>query len=254
MGDEMKRVLISGAAGAMGKAVYAALENADGIIATAGIDLVGSLMDIPVFRSFSECDIDIDIVIDFSSPAALNDIAKFCKNHKKPVVLCTTGYNKEQEIIANELSRSVPVFRSANMSLGVNLIANLAKTASRILGKGFDIEIIEKHHRKKVDSPSGTAMMLANEINAANSDKYRYVYERESIRKSRDGDEIGIHSVRGGTIVGEHEIIFAGTDEVITISHNAMSKNVFATGAVSAAIFLLAQPAGFYDMNDLFKS
>lgn len=243
---------MSGIGGAMGRAMLSACSGNDKIKIVAGVDIKSGEIDgIPIYASFGDCKDEIDVVVDFSTPVVLDSLIDYCRKNRKPAVICTTGYSEEQELKVRELSKDVAVFRSANMSLGVNLIASLAKTASKILGEGFDIEIIEKHHRKKVDAPSGTAMMLAKEINAANDNRYRFVYERESVRQPRNCDEIGISAVRGGTIVGEHEILFAGTDEVITLSHSATSKSVFATGAVSAALYLAKQSVGFYNMDNL---
>ena len=251
----MLRVIISGIMGTMGKVVLSRCINNSQINVVAGVDLSsGSIENIPVYSSFFECEESADIVIDFSNPSNFDNLYNFCLANMIPVVICTTGFSEEQENKIKHLSQSVAVFKSANMSLGVNLLAALAKTAVSILSEEFDIEIIEKHHRRKVDAPSGTALMLAKEINAVCDNRFHYIYERESARKSREDNEIGIHSLRGGTIVGDHEIIFAGNDEVITISHSASSRNVFATGAISAALFLVSQKSGLFDMSAMINS
>ena len=251
----MIRVLLSGICGAMGKVFLDACSLREDMEVVAGVDLSqGETGGIPVYPAFCEVREQADILVDFSNPAALDSLYAFCVENSVPAVICTTGFTSGQETKIAELSEEVPVFKSANMSLGINLLANLAKTAAGLLSPGFDIEIVEKHHKRKVDAPSGTAMMLAKEINSACSDSFHYVYERESARQSRKTDEIGIHSIRGGTIVGDHDIIFAGTDEVITLSHNASSRSVFATGAIAAALFLIKQPPGLYSMNDLIAS
>jgi 4-hydroxy-tetrahydrodipicolinate reductase len=178
---------------------------------------------------------------------------EFAKQKKIPAVICTTGYSDEQIKKINDAAKVIPIFFSSNMSLGISLIKDLAKKAVSVLGEEFDVEIVEKHHNQKIDAPSGTALMLANEINSEVGEKYTYEFDRHSKRQKRSKNEIGIHSVRGGTIVGEHEVIFAGKDEVITISHSAFSKKVFAVGAVNAVRFIIDKPAALYTMDDLLK-
>jgi len=236
----------------MGKMILLACRSETELTVVAGVDQVaGDTDSLPVYSSFKDCIEKADVVLDFSNSVVLDSIYEYCSVNKIPAVICTTGFTEEQEKKIAQLSKIVPVFKSANMSLGVNLIANLAKTAAKLLSGSFDIEILEKHHRRKVDAPSGTAMMLANEINAACDGRYHYVYERESVRQSRGNEELGIHAIRGGTIVGEHDVIFAGTDEIVTLSHSASSRSVFATGAIAAVKFIVRQEPGFYNMNDL---
>ena len=250
----MTNILIVGVRGAMGAAVIAACRTREEFNVVAGVDMVmGDFEGIPVYSSFDDCAKEADVVIDFSNPMALDSIISYCGAKKVPAVICTTGFSDEQQAKILKLSKTAPVFKSANMSLGVNLIANLVKSASRLLSDGFDIEIVEKHHRRKVDAPSGTAFMLANEINSVCDGRYHFVYDRESVRQARSDNELGIHSVRGGTIVGEHDVIFAGIDETVTISHSALSRNVFASGALAAASFITEQPPGLYDMNHLIE-
>ena len=193
------------------------------------------------------------MIIDFSHVSVLTPLLAYATKERIPVVLCTTGYTESQVNELKEASKQIPVFYSRNMSLGINLLIELAKKAAVILGDQFDIEIIEKHHNQKIDAPSGTALMIADAISSVEDRQMTYMYDRHSQRKKRDKNEIGMHSVRGGTIVGEHEVIFAGPHEVITLSHSAQSKEIFANGSINAAVFLAKQPAGLYDMSDLLK-
>ena len=212
-------------------------------------------MIIRFFTSLDQCDIDVDVIIDFASPKATNSLLSYAVKHKIPVVLCTTGLSKEQIELAREASQKVAVLRSANMSLGVNMLLKLIKDAVKTLEPaGFDVEIVEKHHNKKVDAPSGTALALADSINEAMNNQYEYIYDRSQQTIPRGKKELGISSVRGGTIVGEHEIIFAGCDEVIEFKHTAYSKAIFAKGSVSAAKYLAGRRAGLYDMSDVINS
>lgn len=218
----------------------------------AGIDpLDDGSRDFPVLRAPSEFEGKADVIIDFSHPSALAGLLEYAVSSSTPAVVSTTGLNDAQLNLIRQTSRRIPVFFSANMSLGVNLVRELAVTAAKLLGGDFDIEIVEKHHNKKLDAPSGTALMLADAISDALPVTPRYEYDRHSKREKRPRDEIGIHSVRGGTVVGEHDIIFAGLDEVITISHSARSKQLFAVGALNAALFLAGKSAGLYDMTML---
>jgi 4-hydroxy-tetrahydrodipicolinate reductase len=205
-----------------------------------------------VFTNIADCTVEADVLIDFSSPRALDGILAYCTEKKVAAVICTTGYTEEQMAQIREASARTAVMKSANMSLGINMLLKLVQDAARLLAPaGFDMEIVEKHHNLKVDAPSGTALALADSINEALDEKYAYCYDRSQDRKPREKYEIGISAVRGGNIVGEHEVIFAGRDEVIEFKHTAYSKGVFAKGAVQAAKYMAGRPAGFYDMQDV---
>lgn len=248
----MVNVLISGCSGRMGHVVAEELAARDDAKAVAGVDLRTVACDFPVFPSPAEVNVPVDVVIDFSNPAVLSALLNYAKQKKVSLVLCTTGYDEKQVAAIKAAAQEVPIFYSRNMSLGINLLIELSKKASQILGPAFDVEVIEMHHNQKIDAPSGTALMIADAIAETRSETH-YVYDRHSQRKKREPSEIGIHSVRGGTIVGEHEVLFAGHHEVIKLSHSAQSKEVFAAGAVNAAVFLAGKPAGLYDMSDLLK-
>ena len=251
---EQIKILISGASGKMGRAVAAAVSEREDCIIRAGIDLkTDAYADFNIYQNFSELPEKPDVIIDFSNPAALDNLLNYCLVNGVPCVLATTGYSEEQIAQIKKASESIPVFFSFNMSLGINLLVQLAKKATSILGNQFDIEIVEKHHNQKLDAPSGTALMLADAINSSLDNQYHYVYDRHSRRQKREKSEIGLHAIRGGTIVGEHDIIFAGHDEVITLSHSAASKEVFAVGAVNAAVFLKNQKSGMFDMSALMS-
>ena len=251
----MINVTITGANGKMGHVISSIIAERDDCTVISGIDL--NTADNGKFPIVSEPALlpqKPDVIIDFSHPSALDKLLEYCLSTGTPVVIATTGFSDEQIAKIKSAAEQVPVFFSFNMSLGINLLANLAKTAAKLLGGQFDIEIVEKHHNQKIDAPSGTAIMLGNAINSVLDDKYHYVYDRHSVRAKREKTEIGMHSVRGGTIVGEHEIIFAGRDEVISLKHEAHSKQVFAVGAVNAGVFLCGKPAGLYAMSDLLAS
>ena len=249
----MTEILLSGAFGKMGKTVTEYAENNKRLKIVCGVDNGEGIHKYPVYRSFGEVTIKPQVIIDFSHISVLDSLLEFALKNNIAVVLATTGYSNEQIEAIKEASKSIPVFFTANMSLGVNLLSALAKKAVGILGDDFDIEIVEKHHNLKLDAPSGTAIMLANAINDACDDRYRYEYDRHSKRQKRDKNEIGIHSIRGGTIVGEHDVIFAGNDEIVTLSHTATSKGIFATGALKAAEFIATMPAGLYDMSSMLS-
>ncbi len=249
----MLKAILVGACGKMGNNITACAKENEDIKIVAGVDKFNSGMDYPVFPSFAEVNANADVIIDFSNVALLEDLLDFAILKKLPVVIATTGYSDSQIEKIKAASKVIPVFFTFNMSLGVNLLCSLAKKAANILGDGFDIEIIEKHHNQKLDAPSGTAIMLANAVNSVFDDKLAYEYDRHSKRAKRPKNEIGIHSVRGGTIVGEHDVIFAGRDEVVTLSHAAHSKQVFAVGALRAAKFIADKPSGLYDMNDILN-
>ena len=249
----MQRIIISGCCGHMGRVVADICNNDPEVEIAAGIDLLAQPMEgFPVFSTPALCAVETDVVIDFSHPAALEPLLDFCLEKKLPVVLATTGYTDEQLAQIDQASRHIPIFRSANMSLGINVLADLVRRAAALLGEDFDVEIEERHHRRKLDAPSGTALMLANVAAGALPYDPSFVYDRHSVRKPRDRAEIGISSLRGGTIVGDHTVVFAGRDEVIEISHHAASREVFAAGAVKAAKFLAgAASPGLYDMSHL---
>ncbi len=247
----MIKVLLSGCSGKMGKAVLDYAEASDDIEIIAGVDTFDKDCGFPVFKSFSEVSVTPDVIIDFSNVNALEGLLDFALKRKIPALIATTGFNDKQTDKIKNAAKSIPVFFTANMSLGINVLCGLARRAASILGSDFDVEIVEKHHRGKLDAPSGTAIMLANAVNSVFENTLSYEYDRHSKRRMRPKNEIGIHSVRGGTIVGDHEVIFAGHEEVITLTHSAQSKGVFAAGAVAAARFLMNAEAGLYDMNDL---
>ena len=248
----MIKAIMHGCNGAMGQ-VISSLAEADGEMEiVAGVDLNTERKNgYPVYASLEECP-RADVIIDFASAKAVDHLLDYCAATGTPVVLCTTGLSEEQIRRVEETAEKAAVLRSANMSLGINLLLKLVKEAARVLAAAdFDIEILEKHHNRKLDAPSGTALALADSINEAMESQYHYVYDRFSRRQKRDPKEIGIQSVRGGSIVGEHDVIFAGQDEVITISHTAYSRAIFAKGAVAAAKFLAGKTSGLYDMADV---
>ena len=248
----MIKALICGIGGKMGANVRGVIA-ADGEIEVAcGVDVAGSDCKIPVYDSFEKVREKVDVIIDFSCPAALRGELEWAKTQPVPVVLAATGYTADDMEYIKAASGEVAIFKSANFSLGVNLLIKLVKEAAQALGEGFDIEIIEKHHRLKADAPSGTALALAESANSAYGGKKAYLNGREGI-VGRRGTEIGIHAVRGGTIVGEHEVMFAGEDEIVTLSHSARSKRVFAAGAVKAAKWLCGKKDGLYGMDDMLK-
>ena len=252
----MLKIALSGCNGRMGRAVEHLCAAQPDLEIAAGFDLLGTGdRDFPVFSSPAEFQGQADAVIDFSSPAALPALLDFCTARRVPVVLATTGYSQEQLAAIDRAAERIPVFRSANMSVGVNVLLALVRQATAALGGDYDIEIVEKHHNKKVDAPSGTALMLADAAASALPCQPDYVYDRHSVRRARAKEEIGICSVRGGGIVGDHDVLFAGENEVITLSHSAMSREVFASGAIRAARFLsgVASP-GLYSMTDLVQA
>ena len=251
----VRKIIISGCNGRMGRVVESICEADPDVSVVAGFDVSLESRTFPVFVSPANFTGEADAVIDFSNPAALDGLLAFALERKVPLVLATTGYSDEQLAQIDEASKHIPIFRSANMSLGINVLLELVKKAAAVLGDSYDIEIVEKHHNRKVDAPSGTALMIADAAASALNFKPEYVYERHSVRQSRDKKEIGISAVRGGTIVGIHEIMFAGRDEIIEIKHTAMSREIFANGAVKAAKFLagVSKP-GMYDMSMLVEN
>lgn len=250
----MTKIIMHGCNGRLGQVVCKLVASRKDTEIVAGIDPHLSLPNtFPVFTSIDECDITADVIIDFSTAKAVRPLIEAALAKKLPVVVCTTGLSPEDIDFLTQASTQLPIFFSANMSLGINLLISLAKRATEILAdSGFDIEIIEKHHNQKIDAPSGTALAIANAITDTLDETYGLCFDRSTVREKRPKNEIGIHAVRGGTIVGEHDILFAGTDEVITLSHSATSKEVFAVGAIKAAIFLAPKSPGLYNMEHLF--
>ncbi len=242
-------ILLCGCMGRMGRAVTAAATE-DAVI-VAGVDMVAGDAPYPVYTHPTDCKEPVDVIVDFSNPAALEAELDYAMKNHIPAVICTTGLREEQVAALHKAAESIPVFFSGNMSLGVSVLAALTKKAAAILGDGFDIEIIEMHHNQKLDAPSGTALMLANAAKEGVAYEPDYIYDRHQRRQKRDPREIGISAVRGGTIVGEHQVIFAGKDEVINLTHRAQSREIFAVGALRAARYLLGKPAGMYNMEDL---
>lgn len=250
----MTRIIMHGCNGAMGQVITDIVRKDENAEIVAGIDIVDNKENgYPVFTDIDNCNVEADVIIDFCSPKATDKLLAYCKKTKMPVVLCTTGLSKEQIEAISETSKEVAVFKSANMSLGITILSKLLKEAAKVLANDFDIEIVERHHNQKVDAPSGTALLLADSINDALNNEYNYVFDRSGVREKRNKKDIGISAVRGGTIVGDHEVIFAGTDEVIEFKHTAYSKAVFAKGAVAAAKFLTGKAPGMYDMSDVVE-
>ncbi|MDP4109551.1 MAG: 4-hydroxy-tetrahydrodipicolinate reductase [Bacillota bacterium] len=251
----MLKIALSGCNGRMGQTISKICESDERLKIIAGFDInTEKRAGYPVYSDPFEFSGNADAIIDFSNPESLVSLLKYCKRTKTPLVLCTTGYNEEQIKQIEEASSIIPVFKSGNMSIGVNLIMELLKTMGSVLGRDYDVEVVEKHHNQKLDAPSGTALMLAEAVSSALPYEPEYVYDRHEVRKKRDKKEIGIHSIRGGTIVGEHEVIFAGRDEVIEIKHSIISREVFAVGAVNAAVFLAdCREPRIYNMADYVK-
>lgn len=249
----MVNIILHGCNGRMGRMITEIVSGDDDAKIVAGVDVAGGqLSDFPVYESIDDCEIGADAVIDFGNASAVDHLLDWCVEKKIPCVECTTGLSDEQLAHLEDCSKKVAVLKSANMSLGVNVLLKLVAEAAKTLADaGFDIEIVEKHHRTKLDAPSGTALALADSINEARNNEYNYVYDRSQVRQLRDSKELGISAVRGGTIVGDHDVIFAGQDEVVTFSHRAYSRAVFAKGAVQAAKYLKGKGAGHYTMSDV---
>lgn len=252
----MTRAIMNGCNGKMGQCITGICKEDPDIEIVAGIDLYTRIEnDYPIFTNIRDCDVEADVVIDFSNAKAVDDLLDYCTDKRIPVVLCTTGLSEEQLNRIPSVAEKTAVLKSANMSLGINTLLDLLKKAALVFAPaGFDMEIVEKHHNQKLDAPSGTAIALADSMNEALENKYSYTYDRSKERKKREKYEIGISAVRGGNIVGEHEVIFAGQDEVITFEHTAYSKAVFAKGAVEAAKFLAGREPGMYDMADVIAA
>lgn len=250
----MVQIIIQGAHGRMGRALSALVAQRDDCCVVAGVDANPQAPSpFPVYPSLQQVAEPANVLIDFSLPEATAAAIPVCVERGLPCVVCTTGLDDETVAQLEKAAQSIPVFRSANMSLGINLMVQLVQKAQNAL-PGFDIEIIEKHHRNKLDAPSGTALLLADAINRAGGEKYTYVYDRQSRRQARSNNEIGISALRGGSIVGQHEVLFAGPDEVLTICHEAASREVFANGAIAAALFLAGKQPGRYSMQDLMEA
>ncbi len=250
----MINVIISGCNGKMGQVISGLIEKEPDMKVAAGFDTSGIQKNAyPVYVRPRDCREKADVIIDFSTPDSLEPLLEYALFRKIPLVIATTGHTQTQKSRMVRVSKSIPIFQSANMSIGTNLVADLISKAARILHEGFDIEIIDKHHNQKIDAPSGTALMFADSINSTLPDKYEYVYNRHSKREKRSANEIGIHSIRGGTIVGEHSVIFAGDDEIVEIKHTAMSRNIFGRGALKAARFIIGKPAGMYRMSNIIN-
>ena len=249
----MTDIVIQGIYGRMGRTLVEKIAARTDCRVVAGIDRqAGMVGDIPVYTDFSQLPCQ-GVIIDFSSPAGAVAAAQYGAAHSVPCVICSTGLSKEDEAALEAASARTPIFRSANMSLGVNVLIELARQATQVLGGELDIEIVEKHHHNKLDAPSGTALMIADAINAEAGGKYEYVFDRSQVRRKRDAKELGISSVRGGGIVGEHEVLFCGPDEVLTLQHSAGSRGVFADGAIQAALYLAGRKPGYYTMTDLLR-
>lgn len=251
----MVKMIMHGCNGRMGHVIVDLCKEDQEIQVVAGVDAFGeNTYDFPVFKSLSECNVDADVIVDFSNASAVDGLLDYCVAKAIPVVLCSTGLSAEQLDKVKEASAKVAVLKSANMSVGVNALIKVLKEVSPLFAAaGFDIEIVEKHHNQKLDAPSGTAIALADSINESLNNEYEYVNDRSTRREKRPVKEIGISAVRGGTIVGDHDVIFAGHDEVVTLSHRAYSRAIFGKGAIQAAKFLAGKSAGMYDMSDVLK-
>lgn len=251
----MTKIIMCGCNGHMGQVITNLVKDDPEAVIAAGIDIIDDRNNgYPVFSDISKCEVQADVVIDFSSPLALPGLLGYCVKQNIPAVLCSTGLSEEDLAQIEKASKQVAILKSANMSLGINTLLRLIQDAAKVLATaGFDMEIVEKHHRLKKDAPSGTALALADSLNDAMDGAYHYVYDRSQRMEARDDREIGLSAVRGGTIVGEHDVIFAGPDEVVTFSHTAHSKAVFGKGAIEAAKFLVGKPAGYYHMSDVIS-
>ncbi|SDA48447.1 dihydrodipicolinate reductase [Butyrivibrio sp. INlla18] len=249
----MTKMIMHGCNGRMGHVIIDLVKEDPEIEVVAGVDAFGeNSYDFPVFKSLAECNVDADVIVDFSNASAVDGLLDHCVARNIPVVLCSTGLSEQQLSKVKETATKVAVLKSANMSVGVNALLKVLKEVSPLFAAaGFDIEIVEKHHNQKLDAPSGTAIALADSINESLNNEYEYVYDRSTRREKRPVKEIGISAVRGGTIVGDHDVIFAGHDEVVTLSHRAYSRAIFGKGAIEAAKYLAGKAAGMYDMSDV---
>lgn len=249
----MTKIILCGANGKMGKVIQSVVSARSDCEIVAGVDLNTESDSFPVYSNISAVSEDADVIIDFTNPVLLDSLLDYAIKKSLPLVIATTGYDDNQKCLIQKASETAPIFFTYNMSIGINLLANLAKKAVSVLGSDFDIEIVEKHHNQKIDAPSGTALMLADAICEEIDNPIKYEFDRHSKREKRTKSEIGLHAIRGGTIVGEHDIIFAGRDEIITLSHSARSKEIFAVGAVNAAIFMADKPTGMYTMKEMIE-
>lgn len=252
----MTKIIMNGFLGRMGNVICQLAEDNPICEIVAGIDanLNSPIEPFPTFNKINECDMPADVIIDFSTAAAVSELLDYAVNRKIPIVLCTTGLTEDIILKVNKSAKKIPIFKSANMSLGINLISQVLKKISKTLyNANFDIEIIDKHHSQKLDSPSGTALLLADSINSSMDNNLEYVYHRSDVMEERKKEQIGIHSLRGGNIVGDHSVVFAGQDEVIELNHLASSKKIFAVGAINAALFLKNKNPGIYNMEDLMS-
>lgn len=252
----MVKMIMHGCNGAMGRTITELAAAQSDILIVAGVDKnLEFKQDYPVYQSLEEVKEEADVIVDFASATAVDHLLDYCAKKKMPIVLCTTGLSKEQVEKVSQTAKETAILRSANMSLGINLLLKLVKEAAKTLAvSDFDIEIVEKHHNQKLDAPSGTALALADSINEALNNEYHYEYDRSKRHEKRDEKEIGISAVRGGSIVGEHDVIFAGKDEVVTLNHTAYSKAIFGKGAIEGAKFLAGKPAGLYNMSDVIDN
>lgn len=253
----MINIILCGCGGRMGRSVTEMAQASGACRIVAGVDVnageLGTACTFPVYQSIDDFPGKADVIIDFSHHSALPSLTQYAKKHKIPLVIATTGHNDEEMELMRSASEEVGIFFSRNMSIGINLLIDMCRKASATLGLDFDVEIIEKHHNKKLDAPSGTAMMIAEALAEERPCQSEFVYDRHEVRRRRDSREIGIHAIRGGTIVGEHDIIFAGNNEIVTLSHTATSREIFANGALKAAIFMADKGAGMYSMTDLIN-
>ncbi|SDB06038.1 4-hydroxy-tetrahydrodipicolinate reductase [Eubacterium oxidoreducens] len=252
----MTRIIMHGCNGHMGQVITELCAKDEEVEIVAGVDVSDHIQNTyPVYKSIAECDVDADVVIDFAVVQAIDGLLDTCVSRQIPVIVCTTGLSDAQNDKVKEVAKKVAVLKSANMSLGINTLMELLKQAAAVLGAaGFDCEIVERHHNQKLDAPSGTALALADSVNEGLLERYEYKFDRSKERKKRDKKEIGISAVRAGNIVGQHEVLFAGPDEVIEFHHTAYSKGVFAKGAIEAAKYLKGKDAGLYDMSDVIKN
>jgi 4-hydroxy-tetrahydrodipicolinate reductase len=249
----MMRILIHGCGGQMGHVLADVINDSPDAEIAAGIDVTveQEAFSFPVYTAFADCDDAADVIIDFSSPESLEGLLEGAKQKNTPLILATTGHTDDDKTLVRNRAEQLPIFQAANMSVGINLMYELIRTAATVLGDGFDIEIVEKHHNRKKDAPSGTAYALAHAVNRAFANSKRYVFGRHTRDERRKPEDIGIHAVRGGTLVGEHQVLFAGKDEVLEINHSAHSRRIYAVGALQAARFMVGKPPGYYTMTDL---